>query len=175
MLLLYISLSIGSLFFPILMIFLLWFLLLLTAPRADFYRQPFRWIRAITHSRRVDFSVPKTELNHWCTPLQHEPPGTPRPPPVALDGQIFHCSAKLQWLGYWFVPMRASSAHISRWLAFSQAAFSFIQRLSDAGKSILPHVCHRLAYFLMFPILSYGADLFTPTKGLLNKMEVYWK
>ena len=28
---------------------------------------------------------------------------------------------------------------------------------------------------LMFPILSYGAYLFTPTKGLLNKMEVYWR
>ena len=27
----------------------------------------------------------------------------------------------------------------------------------------------------MFPILSYGADLFTPTKGLLNKMEVHWR
>ena len=27
----------------------------------------------------------------------------------------------------------------------------------------------------MFPILSYGADLFTPTKGLLNKMEVLWR
>ena len=26
----------------------------------------------------------------------------------------------------------------------------------------------------MFPILSYGADLFTPTKGLLDKMEVHW-
>ena len=27
----------------------------------------------------------------------------------------------------------------------------------------------------MFPILSYGAVLFTPTKGLLNKMEVHWR
>ena len=26
----------------------------------------------------------------------------------------------------------------------------------------------------MFPIISYGADLFTPTKGRLNKMEVHW-
>ena len=26
----------------------------------------------------------------------------------------------------------------------------------------------------MFPILSYGADLFTPSKGLLSKMEVHW-
>ena len=27
----------------------------------------------------------------------------------------------------------------------------------------------------MFPILSYGADLFIPTKGLLDKMEVHWR
>ena len=47
-------------------------------------------IRAIAHSRKVDFSVPKTELIHWRTPLQRDPPGAPRPPPVALDGQIFH-------------------------------------------------------------------------------------
>ena len=61
-------------------------------------------IRAIAHSRKVDFSVPKTELVHWCTPLQRDPPGTPRPPPVALDGQLFHPSEKLHWLGYWFIP-----------------------------------------------------------------------
>ena len=27
----------------------------------------------------------------------------------------------------------------------------------------------------MFPILSYGADLFTPTKEVLNKMKVHWR
>ena len=132
-------------------------------------------IRAIAHCRKVDFSVPKTELIHWRTPLQREPPRAPRPPPVALDGQIFHPSEKLRWLGYWFVPNLASSAHFSRRLALSQAAFSSVQRLSDAGKGVSPHLCHRLAYCLMFPILSYGADLFTPTKGLLNKMEVHWR
>ena len=132
-------------------------------------------IRAIAHSRKVDFSVPKTELIHWRTPLKRDPPGTPRPPPVALDGQIFHPSEKLQWLGYWIVPNLASSAHFSRRLALSQAAFSSVRRLSDADKGISPHLCHRLAYCLMFLILSYGADLFTPTKGLLDKMEVRWR
>ena len=94
---------------------------------------------------------------------------------MALDGQIFHPSEKLHWLGYWFVPNLASSAHFSRRLALSQAAFFSVRRLSDAGKGVSPHLCHRLAYCLMFPILSYGADLFTPTKGLLNKMEVHWR
>ena len=132
-------------------------------------------IRAIAQSRKVDFSVPKTELIHWRAPRQQDPPGTHRPPPVALDGQMFHPSEKLRWLGYWFVPNLASSAHFSRRLALSQAAFSSVRRLSDAGKGVSPHLCHRLAYCLMFPILSYGADLFTPSKGLLNKMEVHWR
>ena len=130
-------------------------------------------IRGIAHSRKVDFSVPKTELIHWRTPLQRDPPGTLHPPLVALDGQLFHPSKNLRWLGYWFVPNLASSAHFSRRLALSQAAFSSVRRLSDAGKGVSPHLCHRLAYCLLFPILSYSADLFTPTKGLLNKMEVH--
>ena len=130
-------------------------------------------IRAIAHSRKVDFSVPKTELIHWRIPLQSDPPGTPRPPPVALDGQIFHPSEKVRWLGYWLVPNLASSAHFSRRLALSQAAFSSVRGLSDAGKGVSPHLCDRLAYCLMFPILSYSADLLTPTKGVFNKMEVH--
>ena len=128
----------------------------------------FEPIRAIAHSRKVDFSVPKTELIHWRTPLQQDPPGTPHPPPVSLDSQIFHRSEKLCWLGYWFVPNLASSAHFSRRLALSQAAFSSVRPLSDAGKGVSPHLCHQLAYCLIFPILSYGADLFTPTKRLIN-------
>ena len=134
----------------------------------------FGHIRAIARSRKVDFSVPKMELIHWRTPRQLDPPGSSCPPPVALDGQIFHRSEKLRWLGSWFVPNLASSAHFSRRLALSQAAFSSVRRLSDAGKGVSPHLCHRLAYCLMVPILSYGADLFTPTKGLLTKMEVHW-
>ena len=35
--------------------------------------------RAIAHSRKVDFSVPKTELIHWRTPSQRNPPGAPAP------------------------------------------------------------------------------------------------
>ena len=56
-------------------------------------------IRAIAHSSKVEFSVPKPELIHWRTSLQRDHPGTPRPPLVALDGQLFHPSEKLGWLG----------------------------------------------------------------------------
>ena len=131
-------------------------------------------IRAIAQFRKVDFSVPTTQLIHWRTPLQRDPPGTPCPRPVALDGQIFHPSEKLRWLGCWFVPNLASSAHFSRRQELSQAAFSSVRCLYDASKGISPHLCHRLAYCLMFPILSYGANRCAPTKGLLDKMEVHW-
>ena len=123
----------------------------------------------------MDFSVPKTELIRWRTPLQRDPPGTAHPRPVAPDGRIFHPSANLRWLDYWFVPNLASSAHFSWRLALSEAAFSSVRRLFDAGKGVSPHLCPRLAYCQMFPILLYGADLFTPTKGLLNKMGVHWR
>ena len=135
----------------------------------------FSTIRAIAHARKIDFSVPKTELIHWRTPVQRDPPGAPRPPPVALDGQILFPSDKLRWLGYWFVPNISSSAHFCRRLALSQAAFAAVRRLSSAGGGVPPHLCHRLAYSLLFPILSHGAELFIPTKGLLSKMDVHWR
>lgn len=46
-------------------------------------------IRPRTRAREVDFSVPKTQLIHWSTPLQRDPAGAPCPPPICLDGEIF--------------------------------------------------------------------------------------
>ena len=120
----------------------------------------------------MDFSITKTELNHWRTPMQRDPSSAPRPPPLALDGQLFHPSSQLSWLRYWFVPNLASSAYFSGGLALSQAAFACVKWLSTAGKGVAPHLCHPLAYGLMFPILLYRADLYSPTKGLLSKMDV---
>ena len=105
----------------------------------------FEHIKTVTHSRKEDFSVHKTQLIHWRTPIQQEPPGAPRPTPVALDGQIFHPYEKLRWLGYWFVPNLASSANFSWQLALSQAAYSSLQYLSGAGNAVSPHLYHRLA------------------------------
>ena len=45
-----------------------------------FLQAAFGRIRAIAHSRKVDFSVPKTELIQWRTRLQRDPPGALRPP-----------------------------------------------------------------------------------------------
>ena len=94
---------------------------------------------------------------------------------MLFRSQIVSPSDKLCWLGYWFVPNISSSAHFSRRLALSQAAFAAVRRRSTAGGGIPPHLCHRLAYSLLFPILSYGADLFVPSKGLLSKMDVHWR
>ena len=46
-----------------------------------FLQAAFGTIRAIAPARKIDFSVPKTELIHWRTPVQRDPPGTPRAPP----------------------------------------------------------------------------------------------
>ena len=36
-------------------------------------------IKTMAHSRKVDFSVPKTELIQWRIPLKRDPPGPPAP------------------------------------------------------------------------------------------------
>ena len=173
MLRLYTSRLTGALFFPILIIFPSLFLPRHIIPISDHYRRPWSDKSHCT-LKEGRLSVTKTELIDWRTLLDLDSPTAPCPPPVALDRQIFHPSKKLPWLGYWFVPNLAASAQFSLRLALSQAAFS-VQCPSDAGKGISPHLRHRLDYYLMFPILSYRADLFTPTRGLLNKMEVHWR
>jgi len=60
-------------------------------------------------------------------------------------------------------------------LALSRAAFTAVRRPASYGSGVSPHLCHRLASSLHFPILTYGADLFVPSKGLLSKMEVHWR
>ena len=65
-------------------------------------------IRARTRAREVGFSVPKTELIHWRTPLERDPNGAPSPPPICLDGQIFSPLPCVRWLGYWFTSNLAS-------------------------------------------------------------------
>jgi len=131
-------------------------------------------IRARAGAREVGFSVPKTELIHWRTPLQREPPASPAPPPICLDGQIFPPLPCVRWLGYWFTPNLASSAHFSKRLGLAQGAFATVKRLSPPGSGLSPHLAHRLAISLLLPTLLYGADLMVPSRGMLTKMDVYW-
>ena len=130
-------------------------------------------IKCKARERRVSFSIPKTELIHWRTPKQRDPLGSPSPPPIYLDGQLYHTSKCLRWLGYWLSSEHSTSAHFSRRLALSQAAFVSIKRLSPPGTGLAPHLAHRLSYALLLPILLYGADLLVPTKGMLGKMKVF--
>jgi len=81
---------------------------------------------------------------------------------------------EVRWLGYWFTPSIATSPHFVKRLAKAQAAFVAVKRLSPPGIGLPPFLCHRLASSLLFPILSYGADVFVPTVHMLRKLAVFW-
>ena len=92
----------------------------------------------------VGFSVPKTELIHWRTPLQRDSASASFPPPICLDGQIFSPLPCVRWLGYWFTPNLTSSAHFSKRLGLAQGAFTTVKRLSPPGSGLSPHLSHLL-------------------------------
>ena len=110
----------------------------------------------------VSFSVPKTELIHWRTNRDRDPISNA---PVHLDGSVFTPKSEVWWLGYWFTPSLSTTPHFVKRLAKAQAAFVAVKRLSPPGIGLPPFLCHRLASSLLFPILSYGADIFVPRLG----------
>lgn len=119
----------------------------------------------------VSFSVPKTELRHWRTPGDW---GQVSPTPVSLDGLLFHPSKTVRWLGYWFTPSIETSVHFGKRLALAQGAFSIVRQLSPPGKGLPPYINRKLAVGLILPILTYGADLFSPNTAMLKKLNVFW-
>ena len=50
-----------------------------------------------------------------------------------------------------------------------------IKRLSLPGMGLPPFLCHRLASSLLFPILGYGGDVFTPTVHMIKLSSVSHK
>jgi len=120
---------------------------------------------------RVGFSVPKTELIHWRTNRDRDPISNA---PVHLDGSVFKPKSEVRWLGYWFTPSISTTPHFVKRLAKAQGAFVAVKRLSPPGIGLPPFLCHRLASCLLFPILSYGADVFMPTVHMLRKLSVFW-
>jgi len=118
----------------------------------------------------VSFSVPKTEPIHWRTPSQKTPPSTA---PIEPEGHQFRPSEVVRWLGYWFTPPRAPPPHFSHRLSLAQAVFSFVKRLSSPGADVRPFLCHCIATGLLCPILTYGADLLTPTYTALRGMDSF--
>ena len=120
---------------------------------------------------RVDFSVPKTELIHSRTNRDRCPISRS---PVHLDGSIFPPKDEVRWLGYWFTPSISTTTHFTKRLAKAQAAFVAVKRLSPPGMGLPPFLCHRLASALLFPILSYGAEVFKPTIHMTRKLSAFW-
>jgi len=118
----------------------------------------------------VGFSVPKTQLIHWCTnwrdPISNAP--------VHLDGSGFTPKPELRWLGYWFTPSISTTPHCVKRLTKTQAAFVAVKGLSPPGIGLPPFLCHRLASSLLFPILSYRADAFLPTLYPTRKLSAFW-
>jgi len=119
----------------------------------------------------VGFSIPKTELIHWRTnrdrgPISHAP--------IHLDGLVFRPKDEVRWLGYWFTPSMSTTTHFTKRLAKAQAAFVAVKRLSPPGMGLPPFWCHRLASSLLFPVLSYGGDVFTPTSHMVRKLDAFW-
>jgi len=119
----------------------------------------------------VGFSIPKTELIHWRTNRDRGPVSRS---PIHLDGSIFPPKDEVRWLGYWFTPSISTTTHFTKRLTKAQAAFVAVRRLSPPGMGLPPFLCHRLASSLLFPILSYGADVFRPTVHMTRKMSAFW-
>jgi len=119
----------------------------------------------------VGFSVPKTVLIHWRTNRDRDLISHAL---VHLDGSVFAPKVEVRWLGYWFTPSFASTPHFVKRLTKAQAAFVAVKRLSPPGIGLPPFICHRLASSLLFPILSYGADAFTPTVHMTRKLSAFW-
>ena len=119
----------------------------------------------------VGSSVPKTELIHWRTARDRDPISIA---PIHLDGSVFTPKKEVRWLGYWFSPSISTTPHFVKRLAKAPAAFVAVKRLSPAGICLPPFLCHRLASSLLFPILSYGADVFMPTAHMIRKLSVFW-
>jgi len=119
----------------------------------------------------VSFSIPKTELIHWRTTRDRGPISNA---PIHLDGSVFKPKSEVRWLGYWFTPAMSTTPHFTKRLAKAQAAFVAIKRLSPPGMGLPPFLCHRLASSLLFPVLSYGADVFVPTSHMVRKLAVFW-
>jgi len=119
----------------------------------------------------VSFSVPETELIHWRTPSQRTPPSTAS---IEQEGHLLHLFGVVRWLGYWFTPALSSTHHFRHRLSLAQAIFSFVKRLSSPGAGVRPFLCHRIATGLLRSILTYGADLLTPTHTTLRGMNSFW-
>ena len=119
----------------------------------------------------ISFSVPKTELIHWRTQSERSSPARS---PITLDGQVFHPSGVVRWLGYWLSPALNTSHHFNHRLALANASFSFVKHLSTPGGGTRPFMAHRVTMGQFLPSFAYGADLLVPNHPTTLSMNSFW-
>ena len=119
----------------------------------------------------MGFSIPKTELILWRTNRDRDPPSHAT---IHMEGSVFSPQDELWLLGYSFTPSLSTTPHFTKRKANCQAAFVAIKRPSPPGMGLPPFLYHRLALTLLFPILSYSADVFTPTVHMVRKLFAFW-
>src|SRR6266699_3807177 len=121
---------------------------------------------------KVGFSVPKTELMHWSTPRDRLP-NTPNANFVE-NGNIFATKETVRWLGFWLSSTSNTNNHFNKRLLAAAKVFGIAKSLSPPGGGLSSHNARRLAQSLILPILSYGAAVLTPSKTIMEKMNVFW-
>ena len=119
----------------------------------------------------LSFSVPKTELIYWRTPKDRSSRCLT---PIHLDLAIFHPKEEVQWLGYWFSPSIATTAHFNRSLALAQGAFAIVKKLAPPGAGLTTPQTRYLIHSLLLLVISYGADLFVPNGSMAHHLDVFW-
>ncbi|KAH0611643.1 uncharacterized protein H6S33_010908 [Morchella sextelata] len=136
----------------------------------DILQAHYNKLTALASPKNVTFSVGKTELMHWRTPRDKSPTSHL---PILLDGQAFQPSPIVRWVGYWLSPNFNPNAHFIRRTAAARAAFGILNRFSSAGKGLSPANCRKVALLAIRPMLTYGANVFTPTSAL-REMNTFW-
>ena len=141
-----------------------------TGPTYDAYRASFRRSPGKPlHSTSPSLS--RKPNSSTGGPIAKDPPALS---PIVLDGQAFHPSGVVRWLGYWLTPALNTSHHFNHRLALANASFSFVKRLSSPGGGTRPFLAHRVATGLFLPILTYGADLLVPNHRTTLSMSSFW-
>src|SRR5207237_5976205 len=85
----------------------------------------------------VSFSVPKTELIHWRTQKDRDPPSRL---PVCLNSTLFHPSPSLRSRGFWFTASLETTTHFIKRLSCSCGAFPLLKPLAPPGIGLPPYI-----------------------------------
>ncbi|KAH0605654.1 uncharacterized protein H6S33_004876 [Morchella sextelata] len=107
---------------------------------------------------------------HWRTPRDKSPICNT---PILLDRQEFQPRHQVRWVGFWLSPSFNPNTHFLRRLASARSAFGLIQHFSSAGKGLSSRNCQKAATLAIRPMLTYGANVLTPTSAL-KPMTTFW-